>query len=204
MFIFFFRKTPSENGRLLKLAMEFFRTDSSVVTRFFWIEKNSTAGTGQDVLPSWRPEFVFADACTTDGVKSGCDSSGNGFPDRKWRRRTRPSIFVLGSKSFCCTAAIHSARLCRSFEKEKRWFRADPALAQSTSAGNHHTRLRHFLGEITPYSKHTVLKSKKEEKNALMAHSSTISKLTIKQWNARTTKFWGAEVSSHNSRYEPP
>ena len=29
-------------------------------------------------------------------------------------------FFVLGSKSFCCTAAIHSARLCGSFGMEKR------------------------------------------------------------------------------------
>ena len=36
--------------------------------------------TGQDVLPGWRPAFDFADACTTHGVKSGCDSSENGFP----------------------------------------------------------------------------------------------------------------------------
>ena len=41
------------------------------------------AGTGQDVLPGWQPAFVFADACTMHGVKSGCDSSENGFPERK-------------------------------------------------------------------------------------------------------------------------
>ena len=29
-------------------------------------------------------------------------------------------FFVLGSKSFCCTAAIHSARMCGSFRMEKR------------------------------------------------------------------------------------
>ena len=72
----------------------------------------------------WRPAFVFADACTTHGVKSGCDSCENGFPERKWWPWTRPSFFVLGSKSFCCMAAIHSARLCGSFGKEKR--RSDP------------------------------------------------------------------------------
>ena len=46
--------------------------------------------------------------CTTHGVKSGCDSSENGFHERKWRPQTRLSFFSFGSKSFCCTAAIHA------------------------------------------------------------------------------------------------
>ena len=41
------------------------------------------ARTGQDVLPGWRPAFVFANACTTHYVKSGCDSCENGFLQRK-------------------------------------------------------------------------------------------------------------------------
>ena len=39
-----------------------------------------------------RQHFVFADACTTHGVKSGCDSSENGFPKKKRGPQTQLSF----------------------------------------------------------------------------------------------------------------
>ena len=109
-------------------------------------------------------------------------------------------LFVLGSKSFCCTAAIHSARLCGSFGKEKTPV-PGRSCTSTTSATDHHTRLRHFLGEIA--YRRSKKKARKKQRT-LMAYTSATSKLSIKQWNARTMKFWGTEVSSHNSRHEPP
>ena len=32
--------------------------------------------------PGWRAAFLFAESCTTHGVKLGCDSSENGFPEK--------------------------------------------------------------------------------------------------------------------------
>ena len=110
----------------------------------------------------------FADACTTHGVKSRCDSSENGFPERKWRPRTRMSFFfVFGSKSFSCTAAIHSARLCGSFGKECR-SRVDPALARRVQAISTHDCGIFLAGSLTVEAK----KRKKKAKNPYGRHLS--------------------------------
>ena len=54
----------------------------------------------------------------------------------------------------------------------------------TASAGNHHTRLRHFLGGIA----HRRSKKSKRKARTLMAYTSATSTLGIKQWNARTTR----------------
>ena len=108
-------------------------------------------------------------------------------------------FFVFGSKSFCCRAAIHSARLCIVREGET------PVLGRSctrtTNAANHHIRLRHSLGEVT----HLKPPKPKKKKNPWPYTSATSSyTLNMKQHEVRTRKFWGTEVSSHNSTHEPP
>ena len=50
------------------------------------------------VLPGWRPAFVFADECTTHGVKSRCDSSENGFPKENDGRGHDRLLLVLVPK----------------------------------------------------------------------------------------------------------
>ena len=50
--------------------------------------------------------------------------------ENKMSATDKTVFFVLGSNSFCCTAAVHSARLCGSFGKEKRRSRVDPAPAR--------------------------------------------------------------------------
>ena len=107
-------------------------------------------------------------------------------------------FFFFCSKSFCCTAAIHSSRLCWSFWKEKRRSLVDPLPARVQAIITHDCGI--FLeGLLTVEAKKSKIKQR-----TLMAYTSATSTLSIKQWNARTTKFWWTEVSSHNSRHEPP
>ena len=70
----------------------------------------------------------------------------------------------------------------------------------TTTSGDNHTRLRHFLGGIASRRS----KRSKKSKELLRPTTSATSTLSIKQWNARTTKLRGTEVSSHNSRDECP
>ena len=75
------------------------------------------------------------DACTTHGVKSGCDSSENGFPERKWWQRTRPS--------FCFW--FHILLLYGSYpQRSPVWILREgetpvPGRSSTSSAGDHHT-----------------------------------------------------------------
>ena len=113
-------------------------------------------------------------------------------------------FFVFGSKSFCHSsfclhpAAIHSARLCGSFRNQKGRSRVDPAPARRVQAIITPDCGIFLEGSLTVEAK----KQKKIKKQrTLMAYTSAIIPL---QRNATKTKFWGTEVSSHNSRHEPP
>ena len=67
-------------------------------------------------------------------MKSGCGSSEKGFPKRKKMATDTTIFFIFVAKSFCSTAAIHSACLCGSFKEEKRWSQVDPAPAQGVQS----------------------------------------------------------------------
>ena len=73
---------------------------------------------------------VFADARAAHGVMSGCDSSENGFPHLQDNDGHGHACVFCFWFQVCCTAAIHSARLCGSFGKEKRRSWIDPAPAR--------------------------------------------------------------------------
>ena len=116
------------------------------------------AWTGEHVLPGWRPAFVFADACPTHGGKSGMW--------RVWEWLSRKKMTATDTTVFCFGFQIlllyggYPQRSPVWILREGETPVPGRSCTSTTSAADHHTRLRHFLGGIA----HRRSKKKKQEK----------------------------------------
>ena len=117
---------------------------------------------------------------------------------------THTTVFlVFGSKSFCCRAAIHSARLCIVRDWRNVGPGVDPAPARPVQPIITYD-CGILLEKSLTWNRPSKKKKKKKKKSPWPCNTSAISSYTLKQPEVRMRKFWGTEVSSHNSTHEPP